>query len=407
MSRRTGFSATGLLLACLVLSPAHAVAGIPSFARKYGVSCNLCHNPAPRLTAFGEQFAANGFELVPGEQPRDTLDTGDPFLRLLRSIDIAFRFDTYASLSRPIGRENAALDLQTPYNIKVLSGGPIANRISYYLYFFLSERGEVAGLEDAYIQFTDIGGSGVSVIAGQFQVSDPMFKRELRLQYEDYQPYRVRVGHVGADLTYDRGLFATYSPWDGGDLALMLVNGTGLREAGPDRLYDRDPIKNVALRYSQDVGPLRLGGFAYWGRERADGQSDRILMWGPDATVSPVDGLELNLQFVRREDTNPMLEAGGPDMAVNSAFAEAIAGPFGPDRRWFVTGLYNWVSADRPLLSLRVGEQDTDSGFIQRYHTATGGLHYLLQRNVRLMGEVGWDIERSQPRITAGATLAW
>ena len=37
-------------------------------------------------------------------------------------------------------------------------------------------------------------GPNVSVLAGQFQVSDPLFKRELRLEYEDYQPYRVRVG---------------------------------------------------------------------------------------------------------------------------------------------------------------------------------------------------------------------
>src|SRR3546814_13507529 len=59
------------------------------------------------------------------------------------------------------------------------------------------ERGEVAGLEDAYLQFNDVLGSGVDVIAGQFQVSDPLFKRELRLEYEDYMPYRVRVGAVG------------------------------------------------------------------------------------------------------------------------------------------------------------------------------------------------------------------
>jgi hypothetical protein len=55
------------------------------------------------------------------------------------------------------------------------------------------------------VQFTDIASSGVSLIAGQFQVSDPLFKRELRLEYEDYQPYRVRVGLTTADLTYDRG----------------------------------------------------------------------------------------------------------------------------------------------------------------------------------------------------------
>lgn len=39
-----------------------ASSAIPAFARKYGASCSLCHAPFPRLTAFGERFAANGFE---------------------------------------------------------------------------------------------------------------------------------------------------------------------------------------------------------------------------------------------------------------------------------------------------------------------------------------------------------
>jgi hypothetical protein len=75
--------------------------------------------------------------------------------------------------------------------------------------------------------------------------------------------------------------------------------------------------------------------------------------------------------------------------------------------RWWVTGLYNYIDADQPLLSMRVGEQDVGTGFMQRYHSASGGVHYLLHRNVRLMGEAGWDIEREEPRFTAGVTLAW
>jgi hypothetical protein len=34
---------------------------IPAFARRYKVRCRLCHDPVPKLTPFGEQFAANGF----------------------------------------------------------------------------------------------------------------------------------------------------------------------------------------------------------------------------------------------------------------------------------------------------------------------------------------------------------
>lgn len=402
------FILTLTLLGVGTLFDAASAHAIPAFARRYQVSCQMCHDPAPRLNAFGEAFAANGFEFTPAEPPRDTIEVGDPLLRLIRRLDLAVRFDGYLAYARPTGRDGRGLDLQTPYNIKVLSGGPIADRISYYMYFFLSERGEVAGLEDAYLQFTDVAGSGVSVIAGQFQVSDPLFKRELRLPVEDYQPYRVRVGNVRADLTYERGLLATYDPWAGGALAVMLVNGQGLREAGEDRMYDRDALKNVALHLSQELHPrLRLGVFGYWGREAAEGERDRIVVWGPDATLVPREKVEINLQFLRREDSNPLLTPAGTSSRVNSVLGEVVAGPWGDQGRWYATALYNWIEADRPLVSLRLGEQQTPTGYLDRYQTVSGGLHYLLERNIRVVGEAGWDLERQEPRVTVGATLAW
>ncbi len=188
---------------------------IPAFARQYGVSCALCHAPAPRLTEFGEQFASNGFRLAPDEEPVDSVDTGDDQLQLMADIPLAIRLDAYVQGTTRDDRP--ATDLQTPWAIKLLSGGRIAEKVSYYLYFFMSERGEVAGLEDAIVQFSDLGGSGIDLVVGQFQVSDPLLKRELRLEYEDYQAYRVRVGDASADLTYDRGITVGYSPLGGGD----------------------------------------------------------------------------------------------------------------------------------------------------------------------------------------------
>ncbi len=142
-------------------------------------------------------------------------------LRLMRDLPLAVRFDAYIQAQSRARNGRVVTDLQTPWLIKLLSGGEIAHDISYYFYFFLAERGEVAGLEDAYLQFTDLAGSGVSVIAGQFQVSDPLFKRELRLEFEDYQPYRFRVGDAIADLTYDRGFMAFFSPREGMDVSLQ------------------------------------------------------------------------------------------------------------------------------------------------------------------------------------------
>lgn len=396
-----------MLALMAILALPDPAAAIPAFGRKYRVSCSLCHNPAPRLNAFGENFAANGFQFAVGEAARDTIATGDPLLTLLQRIDIAFRLDAYVTATEPMGSDEGRVDLQTPYGVKMLMGGPIADKVSYYMYFFLAERGAVTGLEDAFVQFSDLGGSGVSLIAGQFQVSDPMFKRELRLPLEDYQLYRVRVGEARADLTYDRGLFATYDPWGGAGLSLMLVNGSGIRAAAADRNFDQDPFKSVALHLTQELGPLRVGGFGYYGRERADGVSDRILIFGPDATLALGPTTELNMQYLRREDTNPLMTAGGPDAEVDSFLGELILGPYGDQGRWWATALYNWIDADQPLLSLRLGEQNVGSGYLERYSTVAGGVHYLLRRNIRLVGEVGWDLERDVPRLSVGSTLAW
>jgi hypothetical protein len=232
--------AAAVLAVLLLASVAPPAGAIPAFARKYRVTCATCHAPVPRLNAFGERFAENGFEFAVGEAPRDTIATGDPMLRLQRELPLAVRLDAYLSaLSRRSGGQ-VVVDQKLPWTVKLLSGGQVADKISYYAYFLLSERGEVGGLEDAYLQFTDVGGSGVNLLVGQFQVSDPLFKRELRLQYEDYQVYRVRVGDTRADLTYDRGIMAAWSPRDGTDLSLQVVNGQGLSTASMAREYDRD-----------------------------------------------------------------------------------------------------------------------------------------------------------------------
>jgi hypothetical protein len=405
--------------AVALIGLSQSAAAIPAFARKYRVSCLQCHAPVPRLNAFGEGFAGNGFEFAINEPPRDTVGTGDPLLRLQNDIPLAIRFDAYVrAQNKPTGGQNS-IDLQTPWVMKLLSGGLVADKISYYMYFLLTERGEVAGLEDAYVQFTDVASSGVSVILGQFQVSDPLFKRELRLEYEDYQPYRVKVGLTAADLTYDRGVMALWSPREGTDVAVELVTGRGLNEASGNRQFDGDDAKSTLVRLSQDVGPVRVGAFAYHGYERELGTTNTISMWGPDATIPLGSFGEVNASFVRRTDKDPFFGTCSPadpcpgnattsfSTTVNSGFAEALVWPQGLGGRLFFSALYNWIDSDRPVVSLRLGEQDRGSGFLSKYETVAGGVHYLYRRNVRLMTEVGWDFQREQARVVIGSMLAF
>jgi len=361
-----------VLLGIFVLIQAAAVElqAIPAFARKYQMTCKTCHTPFPKLKPYGDEFAGNGFVIKDKDTPRYFVDTGDDFLSLLREVPIALRLEGFFTYN------NAATsqwDFTSPYVLKILSGGEITKNIAYYFYFFFSERGEVAGIEDAFLMFNDLFGSAIDFYIGQFQVSDPLFKRELRLTFEDYQIYRAKPGESDIDLTYDRGVMFTYGLPTGTDFTLEVLNGSGIGEANIFRNFDNDKYKNFVVRVSQDLGDyFRLGGFSYLGKEEKENIGNSLWMLGADATIA-AKPFELNLQYVERRDDNPFFIADFTEPAkTRGGFAELVYLPKGDDSKWYLAGLYNWVSSDFDELD---------------YSSAT--VHYgrMLRRNVRATAE--------------------
>lgn len=388
-----------MLVAITIPMPAGA---IPAFARKYGVSCKLCHDPVPKLTAFGEQFAGNGFRFAAAEPPRDTIDTGDPLLELARSVPLALRVDAYIRGYT----EGTGTDFQTPYGFKLLSGGPIAKQLSYYIYFFLFERGEIGGVEDAFLYVNDIGNVPLDVAVGQFQVSDPIFKRELRLMIDDYIIYRTRVGQQTTDLTYDRGIMAAVDV-AGFTLTGEVINGNGRGEAAADRRLDNNLFKNLFGHLTYDLAPaVRVGGMGYYGKSNGvdagtvDTLTNTTWMVGADATIS-MGPLEINGQYVHREDDAPTFTSGETAAKTDGGFVELVIRP--PESRWYGVALYNGVHANLPLLNPRFGGPDN----LDRYQTLTGGLGYLVRRNIRTYGEITWDIEGKDALFGLGITAAF
>jgi hypothetical protein len=384
--------------------------GIPAFARKYGMSCTTCHAPVPRLKAFGDDFAGNAFVLENQEAPRYMVKTGDDNLDLLRSFPVAARLD---GMIKAHTEADQGVDFSAPYNLKLLSGGSITSRIAYYFYFFMSERGEVAGIEDAYIMFNNLLGRDLDLYVGQFQVSDPLFKRELRLTYEDYMIYKSSYGDTRIDLTYDRGFMVTYGIDRGPDLIFEVLNGNGIGEADEYRTFDDDKYKTFAGRISYDVTEnVRAGVFGYYGKEDAMSyelvlnpvtdeydttdaayRTNTVIYYAPDLTLA-VDKLELNLQYMERIDDNPAFEfvEPGDDVKIRGGFAECIYWPDGDRSRWYLVGLYNHVELDR-------GDA---YGAETMYQTLTGHAGYVLRTNLRLYVENTYDIENEENRLVIG-----
>ena len=133
---------------------------IPAFARRYKVSCTTCHAPIPKLKPYGDEFAGNGFFIKEDEKARDYVTAGDDLLWLNKDFHLGARFDAYAMYDQD---QSVEKDLQIPWGLKLLSGGTLYKNIGYYFYFYMSERGEVAGIEDAYIHFDNIFNSELDI----------------------------------------------------------------------------------------------------------------------------------------------------------------------------------------------------------------------------------------------------
>ncbi len=382
---------TAALSLIIISLLAQDILAIPAFARKYSMTCKTCHSPFPALKPYGDEFAGNGFVLKDQDAPRYFLDTGDPELSLLRDVPLAFRLDGYVTYNQSNLKKS---DFNAPLLFKILSGGAITKDVAYYVYYIL-ENGEPGKIEDAWLMFNDLFGSKLDVTIGQFQVSDPMFKRELRLTKDDYYIYKVKPGFSNVDLTYDRGVMLNYGFDSGTDITVEIVNGNGIGE-GVSNIFDDDKYKNFVGRISQDIGEnFKIGTFGYLGKEERlitnIAYSNQLWMLGGDATIS-LDPLELNFQFVERKDDNALFQGSKSDTKTRGAFGELIFRPEGDASKWYSVALFNWIESDFRELNLK-----------------QLGLHfgYLLRRNIRLVAEYSHNFTDKYSKMSLGFVSAF
>ena len=371
---------------------------IPAFARKYQISCQVCHSPAfPRLKAFGEEYANNGFRMTKYESPRYFIETGDDRLSLFRELPLAIRLDGHALANF---ENSGKTEFASPFILKLLSGGELSDKLSYYFYFLMNEEGSIVGVEDAFLMYRDLFKTGINFYIGQFQASDPLFKSELRYTLEPYRIYDAAPGNSSAKLKYERGVIIEKPFPTGTTFQIEILNGSGIDKP----VFDTDKYKNFMFRISQSIGKkISVGLFAYTGKEVLSDPgfiytniTNNLRMLGPDIKINFDEKLILNLQLAWRSDSRVFPESGGlpvEDVKTNGGFAEIIYGPKGDMSKWYLTGLYNWVNSDI---------DDLD------YQAITMHAGYLLRRNLRLVSEYTYQFSGdSYGRVNVGFVSAF
>lgn len=273
----TNLRLSAIAVAVLLLLVSNTLQAAPLFARQYGISCTACHSAFPKLNDFGQHFVDSNYRLPNWKDT--TVKTGDNELALPAQIPIAIRAQGFVqgrnaeTIDVTTGeRTNADVDFQAPYLVKLISSAPLSDHITYYFYGIFAEKGGNGEtvIEDAWFSYDDLLGSGVSLMLGQFQVSDLMFPREIRLTFQDFMPYRM------AGITYERGLILERGVGDF-DVSVGFVNGNGIDEnftinspgyRRSDHLFDNDNNKAGFIRLGSDIGPVAAGLFAYAGEQK-------------------------------------------------------------------------------------------------------------------------------------------
>lgn len=349
------FFLAALFLGILGSGPASAM---PDFARKYSLSCIACHAAFPRLNQFGEQFRKNNMRLP--NWMEKTVATGDERLALPAYPPLAIRAQAYVqardgkSIDPVTGKTlGASTDFQSPYLIKLLSSAPLSEHITYYFYGIFAEKGAngEALIEDAWFRHDDIFGTGIGMTLGQFQLSDLMFPRELRLPFQDYMAYRM------AGITYDRGLLFDRSLGPV-DIGLGLVNGSGITQnlninspgfRRPDKMFDNDSSKTVFGRLGTELGPVSAGLFGLAGKQKnATGPAGT--QSGERNTDKRILGLDLSGNIAGNTYWYTQLLWNSWDGFLDPDKKYTWWGGFAgvdyiPNDRWAFSALYNYADA--------------------------------------------------------------
>ncbi len=392
----------GLILTTLLALLPSRGNTMPVFARKYNISCAACHAAFPRLNEFGEMFVKSNYRLPNWKE--NSVPTGDEMLVLPRSVPLALRTQAYVqsreakAVDVSSGKETSAnTDFQAPYLIKLLSSAPLSDHISYYFYGIFAEKGGNGEtiIEDAWFSHDDLFGTGVSMMLGQFQISDLMFPREIRLTFQDFMVYRM------AKLTYDRGLVFNY---DLGpvDLALGWVNGNGIEDNAsinspgykrPDHLFDNNNGKSVFGRVGSSLGPVSLGLFGYSGTQKnATGAAGTTA--GERDTPKKAYGVDLSGKLGEKTWWFAQAIWNQWDTFLNSNQQYKWFGGFAGidyvhDPHWTYSLLYNYADA-RDLKNTDTIYEGID------INTVTFTTSYYFMRNVKGIIELNADLQKKK-----------
>lgn len=270
--------ATVLLAVTLLAGP--SARAIPAFARKYGLPCSACHEAWPKLNSFGQTFRDNGYQL--GNDRDAPIYQNPSYWPIAMRITPHWHLESAGrtAVDNVPGDANSGT-VETTINshgfdlsgIDILTGGTLANNISFLLVPSIESDSGAISFESAWVRLDNLLHSPwLNFKFGKFELDLPISEKRIMALSNNggfYQLYHfLPPGDVTPTSMGDNQLgiaLEGHSPDDKTRYALSLLSSTDGELGLPGgRSYDG----YVHLSRGFDVpklGMQRVGAYAYFG----------------------------------------------------------------------------------------------------------------------------------------------
>lgn len=393
------FGLFGFLMFSFLVQTAQS---LPTFARKFETSCSTCHVSVPKLTAFGESFRLNGYQIPEGDEKyikEDPTSLGaEPWKEVWPdaiwpgAIPGSFPLSAWIMFDgkAPLQGADKELIFDFPHEVEIFMAGIMGEDVPFFAEVEI-EGGEVGA--EAWMGFYNLFGSerGLNLRVGTFEINPlPMFFDHLRLGKEHYlynnwrmpgstNRFRLRGGKPGLELNgivssrfyYSAGIVNPAGGIDGYGTFRFKLGGTPYNRSAPTEEATDKAIGVIPTGFWVD-NAFELAAFAYFGKtDVAADVPDTFNRVGVGARWT-YQNFDLSAAYVFGKNNDP--------------FATGATGSKVDSKGFQLEGSYYifpWLIADARYEALKLDDAVT---LLDQKNTIVG-LVWMLRANVKLITE--------------------
>jgi len=249
------------------------IAAIPAFARKYGLRCSACHTAWPELSAFGQRFKDNGYQL--GNDRDSPIWQNNAYWPIAMRTTPQWRLENTTNQvtnSAPGGKTitQVGFDLS---GVDFLLLGTLYKDITFGLVPTLGSDG-ATGLEAAFVRFDNLGSSPwANLKVGKFELDNLLSEKRITWLSHNggfyYAYHYLPVGstnsfgfgnnQIGAEFSgHSSNSYTRYS-------VSLLTTDDGTTGVPGGKSMDAMFTASRAFAFGSGLGPQRFAVFGYLG----------------------------------------------------------------------------------------------------------------------------------------------